>query len=922
MAAALAADARQRLRKDPTDAASMAVAARLAARLENDRETLFDGWKVLGQAQSLRGKFAAAVRALRRAESLEDEPDGRVAALMLHPLIHLERYDEARRVGARCLDRLASARDVNVLIMAHMALADLAFRSDAPARALRHYEMVERHLPEAASAQLRAVLASNRANALEACNRFDEAEACFQEARSLLDDDAHGHTRAQVDYNAAYLELMRGRYDRALTEYTVAEAAFTRLADERHLALIDLERAEIHLRLNMPHDAVRLAAAAARRFERLGMRKEQAQVRFFEGQAARLLENNVAASAAFNETYGLFKELGMMERAAACVVQLGHLALDERGAEPAMQHASQAGAMLRSASSPLSRASVEILKAKALLRKCNDDQAVVHLRQAEEYLADAHAPWAQIEIHRLSGSALRAGGDARGALVAYRAALDVLERYRGGVPPDEYMACFLAARADLYLDAVELLVALGENDAAFELAERAKSRALIDLLSGRVTRGVGGATEILDRVAKLREQLHAIYRRLFEHQAGSEKRSARALREARIEACEIEDEIHALLREAHWTDAEQTSLDHEAGINVDDVRRHLDANTALVEYVVTNEAVLAFVVTRTNLQVVHVDVQASTIRGHLDRFRFHLGKFDRKTIASPELVYDATRANLEQLSELIFEPLLPFLSTRRIVVVPHSLLHGLPFHALPLGDGWTMDRFEFVYAPSAAVYGYCRGRAPSAGQGAAVFGLPDAAAPEIDREVRAVASHFGGALLRIGDDASLARLREDAAGARHVHIATHGMFRPEHPMLSSIRLADAWLNLYDLYDLRLDAELVVLSTCESGIADVTEGDEVLGLTRGLLYAGARALLTSQWRVNDETTAEFMDHLYRRIVSGTGIAAAVHEAMAEIRKERPHPYYWAPFFLTGAVANTTTRETVVSAGSMECHYGEK
>jgi CHAT domain-containing protein len=132
------------------------------------------------------------------------------------------------------------------------------------------------------------------------------------------------------------------------------------------------------------------------------------------------------------------------------------------------------------------------------------------------------------------------------------------------------------------------------------------------------------------------------------------------------------------------------------------------------------------------------------------------------------------------------------------------------------------------------------------------------------------------------------------------------MFRREQPMLSAIRLADTWLNLYDIYGLKLDCELVVLSTCESGIADVTEGDEVLGLTRGFLYAGARALLASQWRVNDATTAEFMQLFYRHLQDGADAAAALRRTMAEIRAQRPHPYYWAPFFLTGRPLDPAVR----------------
>jgi hypothetical protein len=146
-----------------------------------------------------------------------------------------------------------------------------------------------------------------------------------------------------------------------------------------------------------------------------------------------------------------------------------------------------------------------------------------------------------------------------------------------------------------------------------------------------------------------------------------------------------------------------------------------------------------------------------------------------------------------------------------------------------------------VYAPSAAVYAFCRGVRPEADGDPAVFGLPDERAPQIEGECRRVAQVLGTSRLYLRDEATFERLRREAGRARLLHIATHGMFRHEHPMLSSIRMADRWVNLYDLYGLRVRGELVVLSTCESGVANANGANEILGLTRGFLYAGAPAL---------------------------------------------------------------------------------
>lgn len=120
-------------------------------------------------------------------------------------------------------------------------------------------------------------------------------------------------------------------------------------------------------------------------------------------------------------------------------------------------------------------------------------------------------------------------------------------------------------------------------------------------------------------------------------------------------------------------------------------------------------------------------------------------------------------------------------------------------------------------------------------------------------------------------------------------------------MFSAIRLGDAYLNLYDLYQLKLNAELVTLSGCATGMNVVTAGDELLGLIRGLLYAGAQSLLLTLWDVHDQTTADFMEYFYRRVQNAASKASALQGAMDELRARHPHPYYWAPFALIGKLS---------------------
>jgi CHAT domain-containing protein len=117
-------------------------------------------------------------------------------------------------------------------------------------------------------------------------------------------------------------------------------------------------------------------------------------------------------------------------------------------------------------------------------------------------------------------------------------------------------------------------------------------------------------------------------------------------------------------------------------------------------------------------------------------------------------------------------------------------------------------------------------------------------------------------------------------------------------MFSAIRLSDGWLSLYDLYSLRLRASLVTLSACETGVNDVLAGDELVGLARGFIQAGAGSVIVSLWAVDDVSTARLMRRFYTHFEAGFGPASAMRQAQTELRREYPHPYFWAPFLAIG------------------------
>jgi CHAT domain-containing protein len=226
-------------------------------------------------------------------------------------------------------------------------------------------------------------------------------------------------------------------------------------------------------------------------------------------------------------------------------------------------------------------------------------------------------------------------------------------------------------------------------------------------------------------------------------------------------------------------------------------------------------------------------------------------------------------------------------------------MHYLPFHALFDGERYLIDDYEISYAPSATIYGSCLADDRNPAGPALIIGVPDVRAPEILNEVRDISSVLSNATVLVGPDATAVRVRELARTAGILHIASHGTFRNDNPMFSSIQLGDSWLSLFDIYNLKTSADLVTLSGCGTGMTKIVGGDELVGLVRGFLYSGARSLVVSLWDVHDLTTATLMKSFYSNLAAGEPRWRSLRHAVLALKETQPHPYYWAPFIGIGA-----------------------
>jgi CHAT domain-containing protein len=242
---------------------------------------------------------------------------------------------------------------------------------------------------------------------------------------------------------------------------------------------------------------------------------------------------------------------------------------------------------------------------------------------------------------------------------------------------------------------------------------------------------------------------------------------------------------------------------------------------------------------------------------------------------------------------------------RRLVIVPYGSLHYLPFHLLHTGLAYLIEQNEVVILPAA---GLATRRAPARPSGALVLAHSwEGRLPQTVAEAGIVQQLFGGQVLY---DRAASRLALRTTPAQILHIAAHGQHRLDQPELSYIQLADGQLYTDDLLQLDLSYELVTLSACETGRANLAAGDELIGLGRGMLYAGAGALVVSLWRVADATTVGLMEHMYHSLSAGASKAQALRTAQRVALDTEPqlHPAFWGPFQLVGDASPLSTYST--------------
>lgn len=506
-------------------------------------------------------------------------------------------------------------------------------------------------------------------------------------------------------------------------------------------------------------------------------------------------------------------------------------------------------------------------------------------------------------VHELTGRIDEACGLAAAAERRYATAVAQLEREQQGVI-FEFRDSFAQDRGFSYERLAALQLAGGRADAALETVERAKSRALVDAITGRVElrpRGGAAVRRLAQELTAAREDYAAAAKAAArEEPASPDARVERARRLAGQEA-----RIAALIQKLQVAGA-SADVAGLYGAAPSVSRPHVPDGTGLIEFFFSGNDMLRFRVDASGVRGDLLTGAVPEVERLLRVFRLNLDATEGAEPSRREQLAVQARTVLTRLYDRLFAGVEGLDRYHSLVVVPHGLLHYLPFHALFDGERFLIERFAISYAPSATLYGMCQtraGRRRRAGPPLVLAHSAGGRLPYTGTEAEAVGAVLGAPVHR-EQAATRVLLQDQGKRAGIIHLAAHGLFRPDAPLFSGVELDDGLLTTADVFNLDLRAALVTLSACETGRAVIGGGDELAGLTRAFLYAGAAGLLVSQWRVDDASTAALMTRFYQELVGGVGPTAALRAAqlallMGELTEDgHTHPFYWAGFQVIG------------------------
>ncbi|MHB8093587.1 MAG: CHAT domain-containing protein [Candidatus Aminicenantales bacterium] len=523
------------------------------------------------------------------------------------------------------------------------------------------------------------------------------------------------------------------------------------------------------------------------------------------------------------------------------------------------------------------------------------------------------------------------------AIINYKNSIQIIEEIRFNLIQEELKASYLGTekRIDAYQNLINVLATLylSKNIAnygteAFNYLEKAKARAFLDSLEvSAVNISQGADFKLINKEKETMREISMLYTKLLMPDLSIENKQR-----INDELRKCEEILESIKREIRTTSPAYANLKYPEVITYDEVQKDLaDSETLFLAYSLGKDQSFGFAIRKGSMKVFRAPAR-KTIQQHVTDYRKAISDKDNQDFGMGRVLFDElVRPGLSE-------------GIKKLIIIPDDILSLLPFETLVMDnpkERWLIQNYAIAYVPSLSSLRELDVRKRVKGTGSRkdllAFGDPyygvneentrlqssdifqdfySSSAVNFYRlkysglEIQKIASLFKTSRAKIfqREEATEDRIKsEDLSDYRIVHLATHGLIDDKKPARSSVILAldrdpaeDGFLQMREIFNLRLNADMVVLSACQTGLGQFIRGEGIEGLSRAFFYAGASSVLMSLWAVNDEATYQLMERLYHHLRSSDPPITALRKAKLEMIDSEvlSHPYYWAGFIIHG------------------------
>ncbi len=866
------------------------------------------------------GAYARSVELYDQAAAIYEREDRLLEMAQAHigkigALMHLGRLEEALQAGFWAAQVFEEHQDWLLLAKVSGNLAVIFFRQGDDQKALSYFDRAQENYARVDQVQGPGWLMAefNRAIVMRNLGRFEESIRASKRAWESLDRLGHTIEAARAQQNLAITYFVLGRYNQALQLLDRVRNVFSDDQRHRDAILVDLFISDCLLHLRRFEEVLEKCRQVRSLFAELGTQFEITLAVVNEAIAYAGLGRYTDALDSLLEARRHFEDTGNSLWVAAVDLERAGLLLEEGRDQAGLELAETCLEVLET--QPVKAAQCHLIIARARLALQDLDEADAAIQQALGIGEAKDLPSISHQGLHLAGRLARMQGDQERAYSALDQAIVQLERLRGRLM-SEYQAGFVEDKQAAYEEMVQLCLNLERPEAGLAYAERAKSRALLNLIAYRLEVGIQPRDpddeRLVAQLNKLRQERDRLIRRWesgnpdeFQERGWSPQDVGRE--KSQQEVLSIEKQITGLWHQLLVRNADYARDAALWNVRAEPIQPYLDQESLLVEYYFAGNQLCVFLVSKDDITATTLACDLSELQRIARLLRMNLNAVRRLPAGQLSALIANAQGLLKRLHQHLMEPLMETICKYgHLIIVPHGLLHYLPFHAFFDGRHYLVETFEFSYLPSASYLRYAC-EATTSQRGCIAFGHSHGGRlPYTVREASRVAEMLDGQIF-LEESATRAALAERAGGNRMVHIATHGEFRADNPLFSGLALDDGWMTALDIFDLRIPASLVTLSACQSGSSVLGGGDELLGLIRAFLSAGAASLLLSYWAIEDRSTSRLMEKFYEQLAGGSTKAAALRATQIDLIRSPgnqegdrlwSHPYFWAAFFLIG------------------------